>query len=149
MPDGERVALARLREDFAELGVRVLPGCSAAKSNLDSASRNDAEASSKYGVPGPILGRVAQTAPAGMKASWPSKLEPNPTQFRSEQPSAGIVHLQRIRAAKVYGDGGRRIDGELTRQRPDVGVNRSTIEREPVVSVAPSDSNASACSVLR
>src|SRR5258708_22842752 len=51
-------------------------GVVAAKSNFDKASRNDAEASSKYGVPGPILGRVLQTAPAGIKDSWPFSLKP-------------------------------------------------------------------------
>src|SRR5207253_7753584 len=44
------------------------------KSNRDNALRNDSEALSKYGVPGPILGRVWQMAPAGMKDSWPFSL---------------------------------------------------------------------------
>ena len=64
------VSASRWR-DSARIWRRSVPrssGVSAAKSNLDNASRNDEEASSKYGVPGPTFGRVAQTAPAGMKA---------------------------------------------------------------------------------
>src|SRR5260370_32778429 len=52
-------------------------GVVGSKSNRDKASRNELEASSKYGVPGPILGRVLQTAPAGIKDSRPFNLKPN------------------------------------------------------------------------
>src|SRR5437660_12925704 len=51
-------------------------GVEDSKSKPDNALRKDGEASSKYGVPGPILGRVLQTAPAGMKDSCPLSLKP-------------------------------------------------------------------------
>src|ERR1700730_5042697 len=57
------------------------------KSSLAKAARKAADASSKYGVPGPTFGLVAQAAPAGIKDLWPFNWNPTHPSFVRSNPA--------------------------------------------------------------
>src|SRR5579871_6414251 len=64
--------------------------CSAvmsSKSKRCRAARNVGEALSKYGVPGPTPGRVAQAAPAGINDSRPFNLNPTHPRYVRTNPA--------------------------------------------------------------
>ena len=75
-----KASLLRAARSTIATSCACCSGVLSSKSNLVNAARNSADESSKYGVPGPTFGRVAQAAPAGIRDSRPFSL--NPTQPR-------------------------------------------------------------------
>src|SRR6266567_6251209 len=74
------------------------------------------------------------------------ELEADPAESRAQEARARIVYLQGVNASQIHGHGGRRIDNKLARRRPDGGVNRSALEREPLAaSSALDDPDSRAC----
>jgi hypothetical protein len=106
MPQRECIAVASLALYDRHI-VCALLWLLSAKSNLAKAERNSVEASSKYGVPGPTFGRVAQAAPAGMKDSWPFSLNPtHPMQVRTmPAPESSTYKVQAQPRSTVTADG--------------------------------------------
>src|SRR5882724_11902574 len=68
-----------------------------------------------------------------------AQLEADPAHGGAQQACAGIVHVQRVHAAQIHGDGRWGIHDELAGRRPDGGANRSALEREPLVARAIGD----------
>ena len=60
------------------------------------------------------------------------QLESDPSQRCANHACARIVDIQSVGAAQVHRDGRWRVDHELTGRRPDVRVNRSPIQSDPL-----------------
>src|SRR5580704_3007471 len=104
MPDGERVALPRLREDFAEFGAPLLRRVRR-KVKLGQGFAKRFGSVIKIRSAGPHFGPCCANRARGDEGFMSVQLETNPSEFCSENPRAGIVHLQRIGTAQVYCDG--------------------------------------------
>src|SRR6266850_462535 len=75
------------------------------------------------------------------------ELEAHPAHGGAQKACAGIVHMQRVHAAQIHGNRGRRIHHKLAGRRPDGGANRSALEREPLVAGAIGDQAEARASV--
>ena len=62
------------------------------------------------------------------------QLESDPSQRCAHHGCARIVDLQSVSTTKIDRYGRRRVDYELTGRRPDVGMNRSAIQSNPLQS---------------
>src|SRR5882724_4490316 len=65
-----------------------------------------------------------------------AQLEADPAHGGAQKARAGIIHVQRIHASQIHGDGRRRIHDKLAGWRPDGSANRSALEGEPAMSGA-------------
>src|SRR5580698_123619 len=136
MPHGEGVALASFGEYFAEFGAPLLRSTRCKiKLGQSLAKRRGSVVKIRSARPN-FRSRCANGA-CGDKRFVSLQLETNPTQFRSQESGAGIVYLQCVGAAEIHRESGRRIHCKLTRQRPDVCMNRAAVECEPIVSASP------------
>ncbi len=67
------------------------------------------------------------------------QLEADPAHGGAQEARAGIVHVQRVDAAEIDGDGGGRIHDKFTGRSPDGGVNGAALERKPLPAGAVGD----------
>src|SRR2546430_582859 len=60
------------------------------------------------------------------------EFESDPAERCAHQPCARIVHLESVGATQVHGHGRRSVDHELAWGRPDICMNGSAIEGNPL-----------------
>src|SRR6266567_7504939 len=129
MPERECIVLARIHEEDAEQGM-ALRRSGGAKIKFGQSVAERSGGTFEIRRARTNLGASLADGASGDKGFVAVQLETYPAHRGAQESGAGIVHVQRVDAAEVHGDGGRGIHDKLTWRIPDGGVNRAALERE-------------------
>src|SRR5882724_8706064 len=138
MPQSECITLARVNEQNAEQGIAL---CRGAGSKIESRQGLLERCGSVFHVRRARTDLWARLADGARRDERlvAVELEADPAHGGAQETCAGIVHVQRVLAAEIDGDGGRRIHDKFAGRRPDESMNRAAFERKPLVIAAVCD----------
>src|SRR5260221_1051227 len=138
MPQSECITLARVNEQNAEQGIAL---CRGAGSKIESRQGLLERCGSVFHVRRARTDLWARLADGARRDERlvAVQLEADPAHGGAQEACAGIVHVQRVLAAEIDGDGGRRIHDKFAGRRPDESMNRAAFKGETLVAGAVRD----------
>src|SRR5437016_5325245 len=131
MPEGESVALARVREDDAKQG-GAFPRRAGGEIKFRQSAAKRSSSVLKIRRAGADLRARLTDGASGNEGFTAVQLETHPAHGGAQEAGTGIIHVQGVDAAEIHGDGGRSIHDKLAGRGPDGGVNRAALERKPL-----------------
>ena len=133
MPQRECIALASLAQYDLQIA-RALLRCAVLKIESRQSSAEFRGRIFEIRRPGPDLRPCSARCACRDEGLVAIQFESHPPERCAHHPRARIVHLQGVGAAQVHRYRRRSVDDKFTGRRPDIRMNRSTIQSNPLQS---------------